>query len=276
MFLRKAGLAIAWLIASAVPGFAQFSDMLQRYQPPPKGTSDTYIVTLSGTGGVEPRYPGSDRATGTFFPSLSYRRLDEPARYGAVDDGASFSIVDTPTVRFGPVFRYEAGRYLSDDRRLVGLRKLNWDIESGLFLEYWPVNFLRVRVEGRHGFHDDSGFAGTLGIDAVVPYDRFVFSLGPRIYLGDTRYVNRYFGVRGFEAAPNPRLFPYRPEGGLTGVGGLGSVTYQWNDTWATTAFVGYQRLVRDAAASPIVSRIGSVDQFTIGVKLSYSFSYTP
>lgn len=276
MTFRKAALALALMITAA-PAWAQESGgMLQRYRPPAKGTSDTYIVTLSGTGAIEPRFPGSDKASGTFFPSLSYRRSDEPARFTSVDDGASISIIDDPTFRVGPVFRFQSGRYLADDRQLLGLRKLNYDVESGLFLEYWPLTFIRARIEARHGFRDNSGFVGNVGVDLIAPIDRFTFSIGPRLNFGDQRYLDRYFGVRPFEAAASGRVFPFRADGGLYSVGVLGAVTYTWNETWATTGFVGYNRLVNDAADSPIVTRIGSRDQVTVGAKISYSFNFTP
>lgn len=276
MVFRGSALALGVLALWSVSGWAQESgSMLQRYRPPPKGTSDTYIVTLSATGTLEPRFPGSDKATTNFFPSLSYRRSDEPARFSATDDGASISIIDDPTFRFGPVFRYQSGRYISDDRRLFGLRKLDYDLESGLFLEYWPLTFIRARAEIRHGFRENTGFVGNVGVDFVYPLGSFVFSAGPRAYFGDQRYVDRYFGVRPFEAAiSGGRFFAYRPDGGFTGVGALGAVTYRWSETWATTAFVNYQRLVEDVATSPVVTRVGSRDQLSVGLRLSYSFSY--
>ena len=270
----------SWLLALvAQPVLAQEETMFQRYRPPPKGTSDTYIVTLSASGALEPRFPGSDKATLNVFPSLSYRRSDEPPRFAAVDDGASISIIDDPTFRIGPVFRLQSGRYLSDDRRLFGLRKLDFDVESGLFIEYWPLTFIRARMEVRHGFRGSTGFVGNGGVDVVVPFGgSFVFAAGPRIYLGDERYNDRFFGVRPFEAAlSRGRFFAYSPDGGFNGVGAIGALTYRWSPTWAATAYVNYKRLVGDVADSPLVTRgTGSKDQLTVGLRISYSFSYTP
>jgi outer membrane protein len=246
------------------------------YRPPAAGTSDTYIVTLTANGQLKPSFPGSDKLTGVGYPALSFRRSDEPARFAAPDDGISISVLDNPSLRIGPVVRLESGRYLQDDRRLFGLRKVPWDAEVGAFVEYWPLSFIRARAELRHGTRDGIGFVGNAGIDVVKSVDRFTFSLGPRITFADDDYVRVYYGVKPFEAALNGRLSAYRPNGGLTSVGALGAVTYSWNQTWATTAYVGYNRLVSDAADSPIVRRFGSENQFTIGASVSYSFNFNP
>ena len=260
-------------------GAAQAQDamgILQQYRPPPKGTSDTYIVTLGGNAVLQPTFPGSDKASVNFFPSLSYRRSDEAPRFTAPDDGIAISVIDDPSFRVGPVFRLDGGRYLADDRSLYGLRKLNLDVESGLFVEYWPLTFLRARVELRHGFQEKTGFAGNAGVDVVQPIGAFTLSVGPRVAFGDANYLNRFFGVNAAEAGINRLVYAYRPSGGISSAGLLGTVTYRWNDTWATTGYVAYNRLLSEAGNSPIVTRIGSRDQVTVGARLSYSFSYKP
>lgn len=274
MNLRHAALALLGLVA---PGWAMAADMAAGpYTPPPAGTSSIYIVTVSANAALVPSFPGSDRVSGVFYPALSFRRSDEPARFTAPDDGISISVLESPSFRIGPVLRYESGRYYQDDNALRGLRKLPWDVEAGLFVEYWPVTFLRARLEARHGVRGDSGFVGNAGLDFVVPTGKFTFSLGPRLTFGDDDWAFRYFGVTALEATRNSFVFPYRPRGGITSVGGLGSVMYTWNETWATTVYAGYNRLTSDIADSPIVTRIGSRDQYIVGARLSYSFNFTP
>jgi outer membrane scaffolding protein for murein synthesis (MipA/OmpV family) len=266
--LFAAGIALA-------PTHGQAADARPIFtRPPPAGTSDVYVVTITANGQFTPRFPGSRDLTGMVYPSLSFRRSDEPPRFTAPDDGISISVFDNPSFRVGPVARYQSGRYLQDDRRLFGLRKLDWDIEPGVFAEFWPLTFIRARLEARHGIRAGSGFAGNAGVDFVLPYQRFTVSVGPRMTFGDDQYVQRYFGVTPLEARRS-RFAAFRPKGGITSLGLLGSVTYAWNETWATTAYVGYNRLIADAADGPIVRGIGSRDQLTFGAKLSYSFNFT-
>lgn len=247
-----------------------------RTMRPQQDASGTYVVTLTANGQFIPRFPGSDKLTGIVYPSVNIRRIEEPARFAAPDDGFSISVLDdNPAVRFGPVVRVQGGRYLSDDRRLFGLRKINWSVEPGAFFEYFPVSFIRARVELRYSLNGAEGLVGNAGLDFIAPVNRFTFSLGPRINFADAVYMRDYFGVRPFEAARNGRLPAYRPGAGIVSAGLLGAVTYQWNETWATTGYFGYNRLLDEAARSPI-ARIGDKNQLTFGASLSYSFNWSP
>jgi outer membrane protein len=277
MKFRFAALLLAPL--ALCPLAAKSADLgsLRTMRPSTAGSSDTYVVTLTANGQFTPRFPGSDKLSGIVYPSVNIRRADEPPRFAAPDDGFSISVYDEiPELRFGPVARAQMGRYLADDRRLFGLRKVDWSVEPGVFVEYFPVSFIRARVELRYALNGAEGIVGNAGIDFIAPVERFTFSVGPRIGFGDANYVRRYFGVRPFEAALNGLLPAYRPGADLTSVGVLGAVSYKWNETWSTTAYGGYNRLIGDAGRSPITRVIGSKDQLTFGASVSYSFNFTP
>lgn len=242
------------------------------YDPTPIARNDEWIVSIKGTVGLQPRWPGADDYMVFGYPGIGFRRAGEPERFTAPDDGASISVYDTSWLRIGPVARYVGGRYFSDDRRLFGLEDVRWSVEPGVFVDLWASTNLRARMEIRHGINGHDGFVGNLGIDWVQPFDRFTFSIGPRAAWGDSDYTRTYFGVTPAEAALNGVVAPYRARGGLTSVGALASATYVWSERWSTTVFGGYDRLVSDAGDSPIVRAFGSRDQFSVGVSAGYSF----
>lgn len=237
------------------------------------GVPAGWIVTLKGNLRVGPSYPGSEDFSFIAYPSLSFRRAGTPERFSAPDDGLSFSFLEDSFLRFGVVGRFQGGRYLDDDRRLIGLEKVDWTVEPGVFVEYWPLEFLRARAEIRRGFHGHEGFVADLGLDLVQTYGAFTFSAGPRLALGDDEFMETYFGVTPVEAALNGQVTPYRPSGGLVSVGAVAGVTYDWSQEWSSTAFLSYKHLVSEAADSPIVKRFGSEHQLGFGLTLSYSFS---
>jgi outer membrane protein len=262
------------LVAGAEPSRA--ADLpygAQRAAPvAPYAVLTGWIVTVTGNALITPSYPGSDEWSLVGYPSLSFRRAGERKRFGTPDDGLSISFYDTPALRLGVVGRYRGGRYLASDRRLFGLDDVRWAIEPGVFAEYWPFDFLRTRIELRHGIHGHDGFVADLGADVVQRFGALTFSVGPRLSLGDREFARTYFGVTPTESALNGLLPAYRPSGGVTSVGALTALSVDWSERWSTTVSVSYDRLVSDAAKSPIVTQIGSKDQFTFGASLSYSF----
>ena len=64
----------------------------------------------------------------------------------------------------------------------------------------------------------------------------------------------------------------YQPGGGLHAVALASGLTYQFNRRFGTFGFARYERLVGNAAKSPIVRQFGSRDQFSAGAGLSYTF----
>lgn len=264
------GLAAA-LVAAGVPASAADMPAMPRFV---LSEAQTWIVTVSGNGVAQPRFPGAREYTAFGYPSVGIRRAGDPVRFTAPDDGISFTLFESPGLRFGPVARIQSGRYLSDDRRrLFGLRKIEWAVEPGAFVEFWPTQFLRTRVELRHGVNGHDGFVGTLSADYVQPVGRFILSLGPRFQFGDQAFNSRYFDVSPVEATLNGRVSPYSAGGGFNTVGALAAATYTFDETWSVTGYGGYNRLVGDSGRSPIVRRLGTPDQFTFGAKVSYSFS---
>ncbi|WP_018263465.1 MipA/OmpV family protein [Methylobacterium sp. WSM2598] len=259
-FLPAAALA-ADLTPRPVPAFVE--------APPPM-----WVVTLSANVQAMPQYPGSKDYTGIVYPSGSIRRLGEPKRFSAPDDGISFALYDSPSLRIGPTARILTGRYFGDNRKaLFGFKDVRWSVEPGIFVEFWPIPILRARGELRHGVFGHHGLVGTVALDYVQPVDRFVLSLGPRFNFGDESFARRYFGVTPDEAALNGLVTPYRPDTYVT-VGALAALTYTFNEQWSATGYASYNRIVADAGASPLVrGRFGTPDQFIFGTRVDYSFT---
>ena len=234
-----------------------------------------WVVTLGVMPAVGPRYDGAKLYGLGGSPIFDIRRADQPKGFSAPDDGFDMSLFGNDVFGIGPVFNARGGRYLSADRSLYGLRDVPWTIESGIFVEFWPLkDRLRTRLEVRHGFRGRSdGFVGDLSVDWVEKLGAFTVSGGPRFSVADADYMDANFGVLPAEAAANRRVTAFDASAGPKSVGLAAAVSYDWSATWTTTAFVRYDRLVADAAKSPIVRHFGTRDQITVGTGLSYSFA---
>lgn len=235
-----------------------------------------WLVTLKANGAVGPQWPGAKEFGVVAYPSLSVRRAGTNAGFSAPDDGIGIAILDNGFARLGVVGQFVSGRSFRTDPKYVGLHTIKWGLEAGAFAEVWALpERLRARVEVRHGFIAHRGLVADAGLDLIQKWDHHIFSIGPRLSLGTEKYVNRYFGVTGAEAALNPNVTAYKAGGGITSYGALAAVQTQWTPNWSTSIYARYSRLTGDSANSPLVKNLGTPNQFTIGATLGYSFNFS-
>jgi outer membrane scaffolding protein for murein synthesis (MipA/OmpV family) len=238
-------------------------------------SAPTFIVTLGGAVEYGPNYPGSGEYAFSALPSFDIRRFDEPDENSAPDDSISYGLIDFGGIEIGPALGFRDSRSQSDDRRLTGLNDVRWDVDLGLFAQYWAVpNQLRFRTEARQALSNGSGLELDLGVDWFQPLnDKWTLSVGPRVSYGNGAYMRKYFSVAPDEALRNGSLPSFDAGSGFKSLGLTVSATYDFSPTWSLQVYDRFDRLVGDAAASPVTSELGSRNQNIIGVSLSKSFS---
>ena len=101
--------------------------------------------------------------------------------------------------------------------------------------------------------------------------DTYIFSIGPRARWGDNDFHDAYFGVP--VAIPASGLAAYDPHSGFYAIGAMAGLTYKLGRNWGLRGYAGYDRLIGDAADSPIVRAFGSRDQFSGGAGLFFEFN---
>ena len=101
--------------------------------------------------------------------------------------------------------------------------------------------------------------------------DQWLFSLGPRLTWSDNGYHDAWFGVSPAAAATSG-LPAYDPGSGIQAAGAAASFLTQLGPNWGIYAYAKYDRLVGDAADSPIVRTFGSRDQLSGGLALTYTW----
>ena len=233
--------------------------------------AEGWIVTVGARMTATPPYEGAGHDVLAPIPSFSLRRADTPYRFTPPDDSSSIALLHGRYADFGPVVRFRYSR--GDEGQLTGLNKVGWAAEPGAFLNLWPTNWLRGRVEARHGAIGHYGWVGDAGVDAIYTGSRWQASLGPRIGYGDSRYFHKYFGVTLAEANRSPLIAArYEPDGGRRYTGVEAALGYRLFGGFRMIGDFGYHRLSSAIAQSPIIQVAGSRDQFTGSVGLTYSF----
>jgi len=227
-----------------------------------------YDIDIGIGGMIQPRYAAADSYILTPFPIINVGRFFVPG-LGQVADGRR-----RQGVFFFPSFGFVGERSADDDRDLTGTRDVDWAFELGLGAGYRTEHW-RVFGELRQGMNGHTGQVGQLGLDGIFyPTERLELSLGPRAGFAFGDYMDTYFGVTAAEAAASGgTLSQFDPASGFTSLGVAMRASYDLTDRARFHVQGNYERLIGDAADSPI-AKVGDENQFYIGAGLSYRFSF--
>lgn len=174
---------------------------------------------------------------------------------------------------FGPrgSVRYINSRDSSDYAELDGLDNVDAALELGLGLGY-EAPYWRAFADMRYGVIGHHAWVGELGADAILrPNDAWIVNFGPRASWGASGFMDTYFGVDESES-DRSGLKAYDPSAGFYGVGVELGARYSFSEAWGVEGKAGYERLINDAADSPITEG-GSANQFGLQVLLTRSLS---
>ncbi len=235
-----------------------------------KPSDDTRVRVGLGAK-VQPKYIGSDDSEIAPLFHVRIARHGKQFRFGAPDDSPGIAVYSKDGFAFGPSVNLASGRKNKDVGADVGRVKTTF--EAGAFAQYEAADAWRVRGELRKGLGGHDGLVGDIGIDKIWrDGDRYVFSIGPRVLFSDSRYQRAFFGVTP-DASLATGLPTYRPGAGIHAVALASGLSYQFNDRFGMFGFGRYERLVGEAAKSPIVRELGSRNQWSAGAGLSYTFN---
>jgi outer membrane protein len=230
----------------------------------------SWIVTIGADVRAVSQYMGSDDFVVAAVPYFDARRAGSPEAFHSPRDSTGFALYDNGVFAAGPVGA------LIWPRRQAFNPSLNVaaTYEAGAYFDYWAMPWLRTRVEGLQGFGGSTGFTANFAMDAVVPLSTaLTWSGGPRTRVVTAAAESPYFSITPAQSIASG-LPVFNAGGGWQSVGAGTQLKYRFNPAWASYGFVEYDKLVGSTASSPIVTEAGgSVNQWTMGVGLTYSFA---
>jgi MipA family protein len=229
-------------------------------------------ITIGAGAQTYPKYPGADSYGINPLPIFGFRRENSPMTFEAPDDGIGLGLLGRDSVvNIGPAVRFQGKRDEEDVGAAVG--DVGFTVEAGGFVEVYPVEQFRLRAELRQGLGGHKGLTGDIGADLIVRDENtYIFSIGPRARWADNDYHDAYFGVTP-AVSGTTGLAAFDPGSGFYAVGAQAGITYRLGRNWGLQGYAGYDRLVGDAADSPIVRAFGSRDQFSGGLGLFFEFN---
>lgn len=222
---------------------------------------------------ITPQYPGAkDMSVGPFL-DLSRAPVGTPMEFEAPDESAGLGLLGNHQFSVGPAINLLGKRRASDTDDILPAVKRS--IELGGFVQAWITPEFRLRAEARKAVSGHKGWNGDIGVDYVArDGDNWLLSIGPRVALGDAKMHRAYFEVTPADAAASP-LEAFDPGGGVRSVGMTIGYLRQLDRHWGVAAYARYDRLIGDAASSPVTRAFGTRSQPSAGLALSYTFGGT-
>lgn len=217
-----------------------------------------------------PKFVGADDTSVSPLFHVNTARGTHEFRFGAPDDTPSIALLSSGGFSFGPAGNIQWKRKESDVGAPVG--NVRTTLEAGAFAQYEVLDSFRLRAELLKGINGHKGLLGSIGADKIWrDGDRYVVSVGPRVLFSDGRYERAYFGITPAVSLASG-LPAYRPGSGVYALAVASGVTYALDSRWGIFGFARAERLVGDAARSPIVRELGSRNQLSGGIGLNYTF----
>lgn len=264
------------LSALAIPSWAEGGSAIDPASTDQSGPPEMtgFHLRIGGGALILPDYLGSKTYRTQPLPYISATYGDDVAL--SYIDGLTYNAVRLGGLTAGPVARVRIGQNESDNRRVLrGLGNVGTSLEVGGFVNYESGPFSARLVIAQDVASGNKGLIAELGAQYTVNVletaaGPWMLSAGPSLSIVDSRYNRSYFGINEQQSFRSGRPL-YRPGGGLESVGFSAQLVAPITRKIAVTALFGDDRLLSDAARSPIVrGGVGAANQLLGGVFLTY------
>jgi MipA family protein len=212
------------------------------------------------------RYQGSDEQKVSVVPGIFLQASN--GWFADPLNGVGYSFEPQGNLQYGLRVNIETGRSVEDDLR--GFEKIKARANPGAFANYVVNDKLTLRSALRVGMGEGAdGSLLHLGASYKALQIGFVgVSLNASLKFADSNYMQSYFGVSSAQSAASG-LKAYQPKAGFTAAKVGVSVGTPLSRQVFVFSNLSVQRLMGDAANSPIVSKKMQPTAFIGGV---YSF----
>lgn len=270
---RRSAIATALCAVFCASGVASASELLPVSSDLPPSA---WIIEIGGYGVFEPIFLGSKNYNIGLKPLFGFRQASDQEWLSFPNDAFDFNFYETANFRAGAAGNLTLQSRLHGQDIDLRLGKADVDLQGGAFAEYYPVSFIRTRVELLQGFSGNMGFAVNLSADYIWrPMQDWVLTFGPRAQIVNDQYASDYFSTQIAFKNNNNYVF-YGAEGGVLTSGAEFTGQYALTPEITTKFYLDYNQLMGDAADSPRVALRGSAEQVILGIGATYKFAVQP
>lgn len=207
------------------------------------------LVVVSG-----PAYAGSDERRERALPVFDYQWAN--GWFAGVSNGIGIDFSSTPRLRYGVRVTADLGRKERRATALRGMGNVEARAEGGAFFNMTVADDWQATTSLRYGAGDSGrGLVADVGVlygTALAPQWRLGASAGLSALNADL--MQTYFGVDADQAVRSGYA-AYSPRSGLRDVRVGASLTYALDPRSQSAAVADFNRLLGDAADSPLTRR---------------------
>ncbi|MFV3075972.1 MipA/OmpV family protein [Niveispirillum fermenti] len=245
----------------------------------PADPDDRWSIRLGAVGFVMPEYQGSDSYKLRPLPDIDISYDD---RYFLSRMGLGANVLNGGPLTVGAAIGFDGGRSSGKHPALRGYRGVGDTAVGRVFIEYdvGPLGLsadITTDVLGR----GHKGTTVTLGAGYIFKFATGTgLLISPSLTWASGDYMHRFFSTTTDRLRPVDPADPvtpgsavgYKAGSGFKDAGLMAILIQPLDKNWSVTGFVGYARMLGDAADSPFVKDNGSRNQFTGGMGLAYTF----
>lgn len=248
-------------------------------------------INMAGAGVFSvPDFYGSDKygAAGAGLIHYNFDAMGYPMYVQFVGSELRLNISPTREWHVGPLVRWRDRRDNDVDNGIIKrMQTIPRATEIGGFAAYdLPLDANpqhKVVFTGDVSWNTTgvyNGATGNLRATYFHPFPQQLMgysvlgALGVGLFFAGDHFNDRYFGVHGADLLLYPERagVPYTAKSGLTSIKVPFMLSSQVDKNWLVMVAGRYERLLNDAADSPIVQRHGNENQWTVGIAASYLF----
>lgn len=218
----------------------------------PAGSTDRYV----GVGVFQaPKYVGGKE--NTVAVGLDYQVNWSNGVFISGANLAGMHLSNEPSIEYGPLIEYQAGREATDSDKLRGLQDIPASFNVGAFYNYDWNEHWRFTSSLMHATND-AGMYMKLGVQRsfagwLPSHNDVIFSFG--ITAANSYYNQKYFGISPGMYAMAAVPLSNSPSGGIKDV--HGGIRWNWelSPSWLLVTDVSTSYLTKSAGDSPLVEK---------------------
>jgi outer membrane protein len=242
--------------------------------------SDVTNLRLGLGPGIAPAFEGSREYRVNPVPLISLRYRDVVRVDNNEVDFTAFDHVfdlgggdDQPEkLSIGPTINLDFGRSEKDAHALRGLGNVGFSFEVGGDVTYMAGD-TKIELEATQDVADGHG-GGTADLTVARTLYRgtkFAFGGSAVLTMATSKYLKSFFGIDARQAIASG-LPEFHPKGGLKDAMASVHGDYSLSTHWSVLGVLTYERMLGDAAASPLVKLRGDANQLIGSIFVAYAF----